>query len=243
VVVHFLAFAAHVGGAALLPLLSSSAPGGAREPADRPPPRAVDPSLPPAARGFQAALRSGVQLPWGNASDLQGDEQAARYGWQLPLVLDAGYKLSKPLLVGAYAGVGYGQVGNGNEADAACAAQGVSCSVLSFQLGVQAQYHFAPSDRINPWLGAGFGWEMARQSLSSGAYSETQQSSGLTLLKLALGADYRSSFGFGPFVEVSAGRYDVTRTEIDGERSHEGPVGSSAWHGFLMLGARLVVLP
>lgn len=240
---HFLVFAAHVGGTAMFPLLTGGAPGATRETADRPPPRAVDPSLPSAARGFQAAVRSGVQLPWGKASDLQGDELAARYGWQLPLVLEAGYKLSKPTFVGVYAGVGYGQVGNGNEADAACAARGVSCTVLTLQLGVQAQYHFAPSDRINPWVGAGFGWEMARQALTSGAYDETQHSSGLTLLKLALGADYRSSFGFGPFVEVSAGRYDVTSTEMDGARVHEGPVASSAWHGFLMLGARLVVLP
>ena len=184
-----------------------------------------------------------MQLPWGNASDLQGDELAARYGWQLPLVLEAGYKLSKPVFLGLYAGVGYGPVGSGNEAEAACAAEGVTCRALSFQLGAQAQYHFAPSDRINPWVGAGFGWEMARQSLSNGAYTETQNSSGLTLLKLGLGADYRSSFGFGPFVEVSAGRYQATRTEIDGQRVHEGPVSRSAWHGFLMLGARLVVMP
>jgi opacity protein-like surface antigen len=196
-----------------------------------------------AARGFQAAVRTGAQLPWGDASDLQGDELSARYGWQVPLVVDVGFKLQKPIFLGLYAGAGYGQVGSGSEADAACRAPGVSCRVLSYQLGVQGQYHFGPSDRINPWLGAGFGYELARQSLSAASHSEEQQSSGVTLLKLGFGIDYRSSFGFGPFVEVSAGRYEATRTEIEGVKVHEGPVDPSAWHGFLMLGARLVVMP
>jgi opacity protein-like surface antigen len=230
-----------VSGLPLITALASS-PAPARD-VDRPPPRAVDPTIPSAARGFQAALRSGVQLPWGDASDLQGDELAARYGWQVPLLLDAGFKLRKPVFLGLYAGMGYGLVGDGNEAEAACRAPGASCNVLSYQLGVQGQYHFGPSDRLNPWLGVGFGYEMVRQSLSSGTYSETQRSSGVTLLKLSFGIDYRSSFGFGPFVEASAGRYEATRTEVGGSRVHEGPVDPSAWHGFLTIGARLVVLP
>src|SRR5690348_15263245 len=52
-----------------LGVLALSSPVGAAggDPAnwDRPPPRAVDGTLPPANRGFQAALRSGLQLPWG----------------------------------------------------------------------------------------------------------------------------------------------------------------------------------
>ena len=210
---------------------------------ERPLPRAVDPSIPAAARGLQGAVRVGAQLPWGDASDLQGDELSARYGWQVPIVVDVGFKLQKPLFLGVYAGAAYGQVGSGSEADAACSAEGVSCRVLFYQLGVQGQYHFGPSDRFNPWLGLGFGYELARQSLSTGSYSEEQQSAGATLLKLAIGVDYRSTYGLGPFVEVSAGRYGTTRTEVDGVRVHEGPVDPSAWHGFLMFGARLVVMP
>lgn len=222
--------------------LLTSAPGAAQK-EELPPPRAVDASIPAAARSFQAALRSGVQLPWGAASDLQGDELSARYGWQVPLILDAGFKLTKPMFLGVYAGLGYGRVGDAGEAEAACRATGVSCSVLSLQLGVQGQYHFAASDRLNPWIGAGFGYEQAQQSLSVGPHSEEQRSSGITLLKLAFGVDYRTSFGFGPFVEVSAGRYETTRTELDGVRVHEGPVDASAWHGFLVIGARIVVMP
>jgi hypothetical protein len=228
---------------ALTALALVSPPPSTAQKADVPPPRAVDASIPLAARGFQAALRSGVQLPWGDASDLQGDELGARYGWQVPLLLDVGFKLTKPVFLGLYAGMGYGQVGDASEAAAACRATGVSCSVLSFQLGVQGQYHFAASDRLNPWLGAGFGYEQARQSLSAGSHSEEQQSSGATLLKLSFGIDYRSSIGFGPFVEISAGRYGTTRTEIDGTRVHEGPIDASAWHGFLTIGARVVVMP
>lgn len=237
-----MAFVVFAAPAVTALALLTSAPGTAQKD-DAPPPRAVDASIPVAARNFQAALRTGVQLPWGEASELQGDELGARYGWQVPLLLDAGFKLSKPVFLGLYAGMGYGKVGDASEAEAACRATGVSCSVLSLQLGVQGQYHFAASDRLNPWVGAGFGYEQASQSLSSGPHSEEQRSAGVTLLKLAFGIDYRASFGFGPFVEVSAGRYGTTRTEIDGVRVHEGPIDASAWHGFLTIGARLVVMP
>lgn len=232
-----------VGSVPLTLALLSSTPTSMGREVERLPPRAVDPSIPAAARGLQAAVRSGAQLPWGNASDLPGDDLSARYGWQVPLVVDVGFKLTKPIFLGLYAGAAYGRVGSGSEAEAACAAPGVTCQVISYQLGLQGQYHFGPSDRLNPWLGAGFGYELVRQSLSTAGYSEQQQSAGLTVLKLAIGIDYRSAFGFGPFVEVSAGRYGTTRTEVAGVTVHEGPVEPSAWHGFLMVGARLVVMP
>lgn len=222
--------------------LVQAAPGGPAD-WDRPPPRAVDSSVPPAARGFQAALRSGAQLPWGEASDAQGDNLSARYGWQVPLLIDAGFKLQKPWFLGLYGGVGFGTLGSGNEAEQACSDEGVECSTLSYQFGVQAQYHFAASDRLNPWLGMGGGYEIFRQSLSYAGYSETQQTAGIALVKLALGLDYRAAFGFGPFVEVSLGRFQATRTEIDGDEAHEGPVEPGAFHGFFTIGARFVVMP
>jgi opacity protein-like surface antigen len=227
-------------------LLSSSAPAlAANAPGDwdAPPPRAVDPRIPPAARGFQAALRSGVQFPWGEASDAEGDSLGARYAWQVPLLIDVGFKLDKPWFLGLYGGVGYGAVGSGDAAEQACAEKNVSCSTVSYQLGVQAQYHLAASDQLNPWLGVGAGYELFQQSLTAGKYQEEQRTSGVTLLKLMLGLDYRGTFGFGPFAEVSVGRFQATRTLVDGGESHEGSVDPSAWHGFVAIGARLVVLP
>lgn len=174
---------------------------------------------------------------------MQGDNLSARYGWQVPLLVDAGFKLQKPWFLGLYGGVGFGTLGSGNEAEQACSDQGVECSTLSYQFGVQAQYHFAASDRLNPWLGMGGGYEVFRQSLSYADYSETQQTAGIALVKLALGLDYRAAFGFGPFVEVSLGRFQSTRTEIDGNEAHEGPVEPGAFHGFFTIGARFVVMP
>jgi hypothetical protein len=233
----------HVGVLAL----SAHARAAGAEPSnwDRPPPRAVDGTLPPANRGFQAALRSGLQLPWGEVSDTEGDEISARYGWQVPIVIDVGFKLTKPWFIGAYGGVGYGSIGSGNVAEQACSAPGVTCSTLSYQLGVQVQYHVAPSDRLNPWFGLGGGYEWFRQELRASDYSEEQETSGLALLKALLGLDYRyrELFGFGPVIELSLGRFQATRTFVDGERTHEGPVEPGAWHGFLTLGARVVVLP
>ena len=209
------------------------------EPArDEPPPRAVPAHIPPAARGFQGALRSGASFPWGKASEAPGDDFSARTGWQVPITLDAGFKLSKPVFLGVYLGLSYGSSGS-----ELCAQGDVSCSLLSYHFGVQAQYQFGASETINPWVGYGVGYEIVEQSLESGEYSETQSSSGLTYLKAAVGADFRSVIGLGPFVEVTAGRFESSRTKIGDTVVHEGPVDESAWHGLLTVGVRLVVLP
>jgi hypothetical protein len=205
---------------------------------DRPPPRAVPSHIPPAARGFQAALRSGVGIPWGKASGDAGDELSARSGWQVPIIIDAGFKLNKPIFLGLYVGAGYGS----GRADA-CANDNFECSSWSYQFGVQGQYQFGASEAINPWIGYGFGYEILRQSLSAEGYDETQVSHGLTFAKLGAGADLRGVFGVGPFFEVSAGRFEAASTDVDGISVHEGPVDQSEWHGLFTFGVRLVVLP
>lgn len=205
---------------------------------DAPPPRAVPAHIPPAARGFQAALRTGVALPWGRASEDAGDELSARTGLQLPVVIDAGFKLNKPLFLGVYGGVGFG-----SGAVRTCSAENFDCSAVSYQLGVQAQYHFGASEPINPWLGYGLGYEILTQSLGTADYSESQTSSGVTFAKLGLGVDFRGFVGLGPFLEVSAGRFTRASTSVDDAEVHDGPVDDAAWHGFFSAGVRLVVLP
>jgi hypothetical protein len=180
-------------------------------------------------------LRTGVGLPWGDAE--LGDALSGRSGTSFPIAIDAGFKLSKPLFLGVYLGYGYGS----GSADA-CADEGFDCSTSAWQFGIQGQYHFGASELINPWVGYGVGYEILRQNLSAGSYSETQTSSGLTYLKASIGADYRSSVGLGPFFEVSAGRFEGSTTEVDDLEVHEGPV-DSAWHGLFTIGFRVVVLP
>jgi hypothetical protein len=205
---------------------------------DQPPPRAVPAHIPPAARGFQAALRAGYGLPWGRATADAGDELSARGGWQVPVFIDAGFKLNKPIFVGLYFGVGYGP----GQADA-CEAGDFDCSTMSYQLGVQGQYQFGASEAINPWIGYGLGYEILAQSLSGEGYEEEQVSHGMTFAKLGIGIDMRQSFGLGPFAEVSAGRFAASSTSVDGVEVHEGPVDESAWHGMVSFGVRLTVLP
>ncbi len=218
--------------------MAPAAPAASESGWDAPPPRAVPRSIPPAARGFQAALRSGFSLPWGKASAEPGDELAARSGWQVPVILDAGFKLNKPIFLGLYLGIGYGS----GRAEA-CAADGFDCSALSYQFGLQGQFQFGASESINPWIGYGFGYEILQQSLSADGYDETEVSHGPTFAKLGLGADLRGVFGLGPFVEVSAGRFAASSTSVDDTEVHDGPLDESTWHGQFMFGVRLVVLP
>jgi hypothetical protein len=124
-----------------------------------------------------------------------------------------------------------------------CDKEGFDCSVLAYQFGVQGQYQFGASEAINPWIGYGVGYELVQQSLEGGGYSETQTSSGITFMKAGIGADFRSTFGLGPFLEVSAGRFVGSQTDVDDTLVHEGPVEESAWHGYFTFGVRLVLLP
>src|SRR5690348_1916838 len=60
----------------------SSAPPSSGEPPG-PPPR-------PIASGFQAAFRTGVLFPFGDASGRSSDSLGRRYAWQIPFVVDLG---------------------------------------------------------------------------------------------------------------------------------------------------------
>jgi hypothetical protein len=194
-----------------------------------------------AARGFQGALRSGLIIPWGDATDAPGDALGARTSWQVPLFLDLGMKISKPIWVGAYAGIGFGVAASDERVDPIC--EDASCTVFSLQLGLQVQYQFGASELINPWVSYGAGYEFVNQSISLGRYKESTSASGLTYARVGAGLDYRGDVGFGPYVEATAGQFAATTTELEDDQVYDGPIDGDAWHGWLMFGVRVVMSP
>src|SRR5688572_27293580 len=55
-----------------------------------------------AREGLQMAFSTGLRFPMGDASGAPGDTLAARYSYQLPLVLDIGSKVTPHVHLGGY---------------------------------------------------------------------------------------------------------------------------------------------
>ena len=93
------------------------------------------------------------------------------------LDLSAGLRLTPRWTVGAYGALGRFAADGGTG----------GASSWATALGVQGQFHFAPSDRIDPWAGLGAGWTASFVSQSAG----TDVRHGFDLARLQLGVDWR----------------------------------------------------
>jgi hypothetical protein len=224
----------------------------ARHAAAKDPPRPVTPpaaapepsSAPEAHRGFQGALRAGVSLPFGSVTSTTAMADAVSI--QVPIIVDLGVKPIDQLFIGAYFGVAQGGAA-GAIADV-CAHLGVSCNGLSLRFGVQVHYAFRPAATVNPWVGLGIGYEIARSSGTSGKNSVDNTLSGLELVHLMGGVDFRlaRAFGVGPFVDLALGQYSTAQTKQNaGGRvtTLGGAIDNPALHEWLTLGVRGVFFP
>lgn len=145
---------------------------------------------------------------------------------QIPIQLDAMYKVTPAMSVGGYFSYGFAQMGDA--LDAACDAGGTSCSASNMRLGVQAAYAFNNvSQQFTPWAGAGIGYEWQTWD---GASSVT--TSGFEFLNLQLGGDYKVSeqFAVGPYIQFSIAQYS------DFEGSSVADKGVHEWFGFGLRG-------
>ncbi len=199
--------------------------------------------IPPAATGFDLALRLGVAIPLGDATGEPGDSLASRYAMQYPVALDIGFKPIKALFFGAYASFAYGGPGSDSALSEACAREDTSCGAYSIGWGGFAQYNLGPSERLNPWFGLGLGYESTTQTFEQPGHSESHETWGMTAIKLMGGLDYRTVVGLGPFAELSVGRFAGRETELNDRRTHYGPVEEAAWHSWVTLGMRGVLFP
>jgi opacity protein-like surface antigen len=203
----------------------------------------------PAKTGFQAHFRTGVSAPMGNASGDSGDKLARRYAWQIPFAVDLGAKVTRFVFVGGYLHLGVGAEGSDARVEDLCDdddedwENDVSCSAVNVRLGIEAEYGFDPGGHVSPWLGYGFGMEAGVQSIrDSTGYRENNTATGITWAQLSGGLDVRNAVGWGPFAELSLGRYMTTRTEVGGQHSTTD-IDDRAFHVWATLGMRLVVRP
>lgn len=205
------------------------------------------------AEGFELGARLGYGIPMGKLADDGADSDLSNYiSGMVPLQLDVGYRVIPNLMVGGYFMYGFGITGDSLDKSCdAAKALGVdaSCSAHDLRLGLQAQYHFMPEGDVDPWLGAGLGYEWLSfgVDVSSGGVSQknTITGRGFEFINLQGGVDFplAPNFGLGPFLSFSVGQYskastDCSGTGCDPTDSGSQDIDNKAMHEWLTIGAR-----
>jgi hypothetical protein len=197
------------------------------------------PSAAPPGKFF-LGLRLGYGLPMGEVES--GDEMTETTAGQIPLGLDIGYMVSPHVMLGLYGQYGFGRIG-GQLADLCDSAdsQGVSCSLSDVRVGLQAQYHVSPGEKLNPWIGFGLGYEIMTVNVSGGGKEASVSAKGFEFVNLQGGLDFAAvrGVGIGPFFSFSVGQYDTVATD-DGTSSDSDdiPSGERAMHEWIIFGLR-----
>jgi hypothetical protein len=207
---------------------------------------------PPPSTGFQMAFRFGVAFPIGEATDEPSDSLSARYAWQVPIAIEAGVKVVPNVFVGGYFSYAFGAEGSDPLVEALCddndgnLENDIDCDASTLRLGLEVQYHFSPGEKMNAWIGYGAGYEVSDQTLTDRqqGYTERTIVSGFTAAKLDGGLDLRSKVvGAGPYIEAAIGQFTSTTTEIGSTETWSGDIPDAAWHAWLAVGFRMVILP
>ena len=195
---------------------------------------------------FAIGLRLGYALPMGSSvgvgSGATAQEMTDVVSGQFPIWLDLGYMVTPNVMLGVYGQYGFtslaGQIKT--ECDQA-SALGVSCSASDIRLGGQVQYHFSPSEKIDPWLGLGVGYEWMTISASGAGQDLSTTISGVEFANLQGGVDFKvmPNFGIGPFISLPLGQYGSVSNSGSGAASNPGgDISNKAIHEWLTFGAR-----
>ena len=210
---------------------------------------------PPPHKGFQMYLvpLSGFSIPAGEATGASGDALHTRYGPQwVPFAGGIGVKLRTDLYVGAYLYTTVGPAGDDPyvrqqcEDNTADFDNDIKCSSKTLGWGVEARYFFTPGERVAPSLDFGLGPTQAAEHLEDNqGYSETVSLTGMDLVRVGPGVDFRFSrgFGLGFFANLAIGRYHRTQTVIENTETFDDTVSQPTLHAWFSSGLRLVIMP
>lgn len=120
--------------------------------------------------------------------------------------LQVGWRMTPHITLGGYATLaGY---------DTGSAVAATTDLAVGGTFGLKADYHFLPSNRIDPWISVGQGW----RGLWLGNDDKTERYlTGIDFARIQIGADYRitPSFALTPYAGASATVFVGTGNEMD----------------------------
>jgi len=141
-----------------------------------------------------------------------------------PFWLDAGYRFSPLIYVGAFAQAG--PLVLNNRPEGTCFGT-TPCRGWNYRIGLDAIVHLLPeSTAVDPWAGIGIGYEFY-------AVSGWEKGHGPEFVNLQLGVSFPVArhVTAGPFLAVAIGRYTQVTRERAGQVYDDKPV-----HDWLILG-------
>ncbi len=195
---------------------------------------------------LELGARTGVALPLGSIAS--GAQVSDTLDAQIPVQIDFGFRPDPHLFLGAYGSFGFVLPASG-------VCQGGSCSGSDIRAGLEAQYHFRPAHRFDPWVGLGAGYEWlhlaswsAGTAVQDGDAVNTSTDvkvslRGWELVNVQAGLDYAVCTGarVGPFVGFSLGEFEnesQSYTLRGVEHASATDIAQTALHEWLTLGVR-----
>jgi hypothetical protein len=190
-------------------------------------------------RGLEFGARLGYGLPLGSIDGGTGSDFNKLFSNAIPVWLDAGYRFTPNWYAGLYFMYGVGSIASDASNGSGCNNPGVGCSIHDTRFGANVHYHVMPEASLDPWLGAGGGYEWVGFSKSSGNTSGGGGLSGWEFLNLQAGIDFRATpaFVFGPFVTLTLTQFDTASSD-SGQSSGSASINNKALHEWLTIGAR-----
>jgi hypothetical protein len=188
-------------------------------------------------RAVEVGFRTGYALPMGDLEGGANGNPSLSLGdavnGVLPLWFDVGYRFNPNMMIGGFLQYGFAFVNTGKQTE--CTMGGNSCSANDLMIGAQFHYHIMPDGPIDPWVGAGVGWESLSANETLLGQNVSVGYSGFQFLNVQGGADFKvmSNFGLGPFLMLSFGEYN-------GCSSNQGSctLQATSLHEWLTLGVR-----
>jgi hypothetical protein len=180
---------------------------------------------------LELGARAGAAVPLGDADGSARLDDATAIAF--PLWLEASWKVTPRLALGAWGAFAPGVPGHGLRD--ACDRVAASCSAFGLRTGLRAALTFAPLRGAEPWAALGTGYEWAWQK----AGGSTHAWRGFEWLLLEGGAQVRvnPAFAWGPYLSASVGRFEQ-EVLASGGGSASFALSERTVHAWIEIGVR-----
>jgi opacity protein-like surface antigen len=207
-----------------------------------------------AGRSFQAGARVGYAF--GAGSVYSGVSVSDNSGGAIPVIVDLGARVNPMFYIGVYGQFAPVFI----KSDTATCPTSFACQTENWRFGVQADFHFMPQVRWDPYVGLGAGYEILHNSISGAVTTTGPGPAGASVTSLVeqsttnrgweygaitLGADFRFDrhTGFGPFFTFTMGEFNVrtgyTTVNTAGLTTKTGPADvDHTLHEYFIFGGR-----
>jgi hypothetical protein len=160
----------------------------------------------PSDKKLILGARMGFGIPIGKVNGYATVDISHSVVGEIPLWLDIGYMVTPDVMLGAYGQFAPLVTRNCDT--------GASCRGSNVRVGIQAQFLLSTVEKVNPWVGFGFGYEILSLDERLTGDEVTASARGFELAHLQAGVDLRvtPALGIGPFVGYSIGQFSRATT-------------------------------